>query len=513
MSAVAVVACNAADDARPRAILSPRGATVTSIANGRTVQLMGARCRKLRKQLGLSREALSELSHGADALSVATIKRAELGHSIYPSSGAALARILRTTLDDLLCGEVGSSEFRPTATGPAAVAVLPFRAIDGEPDAARFGEGLTCDVTYRLASFWFPVIGRASSFRISAELTSCAEMGAELGADYLVQGSLRNAGGRIRLVASLVRSMDGCQLWTESYDCRVADVLTLQAELASDIGSQIGATMLAMEGARLSAARVQDLDGWALGLRSAWHLHRLNPEDNGEARACAQRAIARDRLLTLPRYVLVLSHQQELVHQWTANSGATLRDMFAACMEFERHAPGDPLMLVATAYGSVAQGDRAAAVERLEAALEMDANSVRAHALYGQVLAMRGQADQALHELELACTLSPRDPARWTLLSATALAHFVAARYEQSVTMAKQALLDQPQAPFTYGVLAASQALAGDLSAARHTLHALERRGGTLSAAAVQTIASSTEAEIAERFLTGLRMAGIKDKF
>ena len=441
-------------------------------STGRTVRILGDRCRALRIQLGLSREALSGLSHGVDALSVATIKRAELGHPIYPSSAGALARVLGTTVDSLLYGEAGKSAWPHVAGDQPSVAVLPFRATNGDQDVARFGEGLAADVTYRLASFWFPVIARASSFRMSVD-APCGEVGALLGADYLVEGSLQAADGRFRLVVSLMRTVDGHQVWVNRYDSQLANVLAVQAELATDIGSQIGATMLAIEGARLAAADVHDLNAWALGLRSTWHLHRLNAADNREARACAERALACDHLLTLPRYVTVLSHQQDLVHQWSADHRDTLRQMHAACIEFERSAPGDPLMLVATAYGYVARGERAEAQERLEAALDRDANFVRAHSLYGQVLAMRGQADQALHELELALTLSPRDPARWTVLIATALAHFVAGRYERSVEFAKQALLEQPAAPFNYGVLASSQAHAGDLAAARCTLQAL----------------------------------------
>lgn len=481
-----------------------------SPVSGRTVRVAGERCRLFRTQLGLSREALAELSHGPDALSVATIKRAELGHAIYPGSAAALARMLGTSLDELLNFEGHKAAATSTAVSQAAVAVLPFRAIDGDQESARFAEGLAADVIHRLASFWFPVIARASSFRVGVENESHSQIGSQLGADYLVDGWIRMADTRIRVVASLFRASDGHQVWAHSYDSKPADVLTVQSELASDIGSEIGATLLSIEGARFAATSLHDLDGWALGLRSAWHLHRLNAADNREARACAERALSLDRLLALPRYVTVLSHQHDLVNQWAIDPPGTLQKMVEASIEFERSSPGDPLMLVATAYARVALGERDEACARLEAALERDANSARAHSLYGQVLAMRGQADQALHELDLARTLNPRDPALWTILLATALAHFVAERYEQASTFAKQALLERPDAPFNYGVLAASQALAGDLSAAKRTVLALVDRGASLTLRAVQPIIGSTDSHIAERFVDGLRRAGVK---
>jgi TolB-like protein len=478
-------------------------------ASGRTICVSGERCRGLRTQLGLSREALSERSHGPDALSVATIKRAELGHPIYPASAAALARILGTTLEDLLRSESEPAASGSQSSGQAAVAVLPFRVIDGDSESARFAEGLAADVIHRVSWFWFPVISRASSFRVALETEAPSDIGVQLGADYLVEGNVRVSDKRVRVVTSLIRATDGHQVWAQSYESSLADVLTLQAELATDIGSEIGATLLAIEGARYAATSSHDLSGWALGLRSAWHLHRLNIADNLEARTCAERALVLDRLLVLPRYVIVISHQQELVNQWTKDARATLQQMFAAGVEFERHAPGDPMMLVATAYTSVARGEREEAITRLEAALDRDPNSVRGHSLYGQVLAMRGQADQALHELQLARTLSPRDPALWTVLLATALAEFVAERYEQAACAAKQAVLERPEAPFNYGVLAAAQAQAGDLAAAKRTVQTLRERGATLTARAVQPIIGSTDASIAERFVDGLRRAGI----
>jgi TolB-like protein len=479
-----------------------------SPCSGRTVRVVGERCRALRTQLGLSREALAELAHGPDALSIATIKRAELGHAIYPGSAAALARMLGTSLEELLHFE--GHESPATAVGQAAVAVLPFRAIDGDQESARFAEGLAADVIHRLASFWFPVIARASSFRVGVDNASHSEIGSQLGADYLVDGSIRASDKRIRVVASLFRASDGHQVWVHSYDSQLADVLTLQSELATDIGSEVGATLLSIEGARYAATSPRDLNGWALGLRSAWHLHRLNAADNREARACAERALSLDRRLALPRYVTVLSHQHDLVNQWATDPRGTLQKMVAASIEFERSSPGDPLMLVASAYASVATGEHEDACARLEAALERDANSARAHSLYGQVLAMRGQAEQALHELDLARTLSPRDPALWTMLLATALAHFVAERYEQASTFAKQAILERPEAPFNYGVLAASQALAGDLSAAKRTVLALRDRGASLTVQAVQPIIGSTDPHIVDRFVDGLRRAGVK---
>jgi adenylate cyclase len=485
------------------------------IQNERTIRLAGEQCRELRMQRGLSREALSELSSGTDALSVATIKRAELGHSIYPASAACLARTLGVPLERLLFSSPEPAQ-APTDTpeservGQASVAVLPFDALDDDPQSIRFAEGIAADITHRLASFWFPVIARASSFRMRSSTAPPSGIGEQLGADYLVGGSARIHEARVRLIASLVRARDGRQVWTHVYEAPYSDVLALQAQLARDIGGEIGATMLAIEGSRYERMDLQDLDAWALGLRSAWHLHRSTAEDTREARVCAQRAMEREPHMPLPRYVLVVSHQHDLVNQWTSDAKDTLEQMVKASAEFERAVPADPMMYVATAYACVARGARSEAMERLESALEYDPNFVRAHSLYGQVLAMSGRPDQGIHELELARTLSPRDPAMWTMLLPTALAHFVAERYEDAVTWARRAVLDRPQVPLSHGALAAAYAQLGDLESARLALRRLHERDSQLSKRGVLAILGSTESSIAERFLEGLRLAGLK---
>src|SRR5262245_39807788 len=123
---------------------------------GRTIMILGQRCRELRLSQGLSREALAGLSSGRDALSVATIKRAEAGRAIYPGSATALARTLGVPLTELLIGSDAKSEtsLDVVSASQSAIAVMPFEAIGGDPETTHFAEGLAADIIHRLGAFW-----------------------------------------------------------------------------------------------------------------------------------------------------------------------------------------------------------------------------------------------------------------------------------------------------------------------------------------------------------------------
>jgi TolB-like protein len=479
----------------------------------RTIALDGERVRTQRLRAGLTREALSAKSFGADALSVATIKRAESGKPLYASSVACLARNLDVPVEELLSPPQAGSQTRSRSAGRgASIAIMPFSLGESELKDQIFANGFVEELINRLSSFWFPVIARGSTFSWQTEGNQPADVHQVLGADYLLRGSVRSAGAQFRITAQLYEAASGRVLWSASFDVEARELFALRDRIVAQVVSEVGNQVLASEAEHSSRAAVGELDAWRVALRGAWHFHRSTAEDLVQARAFFQRAIADDPQLAFARYLLVLSHQHDLLNQWTADPRATLQEMRRASVEFERASPGNPWMYVATAYTAVALGERTEARDRLLEALEADGNSVPGHALYGQVLAMGGQYDQGLHELELARTLSPRDPGTWAMLMTTALAHFAAQRYDAAVDWARRAIANRPQVPFTYATLAASLALRGDLEEARATLGKLVERQGRMGRRGITAVVGATEPEIAGRFLLGLRLAGMPEE-
>jgi TolB-like protein/Flp pilus assembly protein TadD len=495
----------------PQPIVHPEP-TAAQVAErgGRTLRLDGEHCAALRRGQGLSREALANLARGADALSLATIKRAESGLPIYPSSAAALANLLDVPLAELLGGG-GSAPAAPDPRGAsqAAIAVLPFEAIGGGAPEQAFADGLVEDLISRLGGSWFPVIARGSSFSFRGQSSSAREIGRLVGARYLIEGSVRRDGRRLRITARLVESESGRQLWASTHDAEYREALALQDRLTAELVAALGGQVLAAEELRALCGSGSDLDGYELALRGVWHFHRRTQEDQRAARALLLRALEHDSRLPLAHYFLVLSLQHDLLNQWSPDPGATCEQLRAHAEQFERAAPGNPFMYVAMAYSCIAHGERDEAIARLEQALALDPNSVFAHSLYGQALAMAGRADAGIHELGLALRLSPRDPESWAILATTGLAHFAAGRYEEAVRWAERAVRDRPQIPFCHAALAASLAMAGDLEAARRAFARMRKLKARMSSEALAPLLASTETEIGARYAEGLRRAGL----
>lgn len=479
--------------------------------SGRTIQLIGDRYRRAREARGLSREGLARASRGEDRLSVPTIKRAEAGHPIYVSSAGALARLLSVDLLELSGQDNRTRAARPATTTLASLAILPFEASDASEESRAFADGLVEDLISRLSSEWFPVIARSSSFSLRGQQLSSAEIGQRLGADYLVEGSVRRSQTTIRVNARLSEATSARQVWADTYDASIDDVLKNQDEVCRKVLSQIGRQVLTNEAERARKQPTVKNDAWQLALRGTWHFHRSTPGDNERSRSLLREALLLDDSIALARYTLVLSHQHDLLNQWTQDPAETRREMRRQSVEFERLFPGNPWMHVAAAYDCVAHGEREQAIHRLQEALHLAPNSVPAHSLYGQALAMGSRPEEGLHELELAMTLSPFDSGMWTMLLTTALAHFAAGRYEACVEWASKAIRNRPQVPMNYAALAAAYSLMGDVSKGRASLAQLEQRQGSMSLRGFQSVLGITDVEIATRFLDGLRLAGLPD--
>ncbi len=479
----------------------------------RTIALDGKRVQTRRLAAGLSRADLADRGRGTtDVLSVATIKRAEASAHIFAKNAASLARLLGVPLaalepDGGLASDRGAGR-RPVG---AAVAVMPFAIHVGSVDQGVIADGLVEDVINRLASLWFPVIARGSTFSWAGQGDEPIDAPEVLGADYIVRGGLRSDGAKYRISVRLHDARTGLLQWSNGYDLAPDSLFELRDRLVAEIVSEIGNKVLAAEADRAVSAGTVKIDAWHTALRGAWHFHRCTVEDLRQARVHLHRALQEDPGLSFARYLLILSHQHEILNQWTDDPGGTLREMRRCALEFEQVAPGNSWMYVATAYAAVACGDRSEAEERLLQALSLDHNCVQAHSLYGQVLAMGGSCDQGLHELELARTLSPRDPSTWVMVMMTSLAHFAAGRYDLAAESGAIAVATRPHVPFTYAALAAALAQGGDVAAARATLAKLADRHRRLGRRGIAPLVSATDPEIAGRFLDGLRLAGLPD--
>lgn len=477
----------------------PQGRRARGAGNNRSIQLNADKVRAVRRAKGMSRAQLAESGRGTpDALTEITITRVERAHPVYLSTAGSLARLLGVTLSELCDDE--PEEPRPM------IAVMPLRAPDGE--TTDFADGLAEDLITRISRAWFPVLARASTIDRSASDPQVAARA--LGARYWVDGSVRRSGSKLRITAQLADARSGAVIARFPYECMLDDVFARQDELAAAVTSELHPPLLVAETRRAEYGDPTDLEAWQEALLGAACFYRRTAPDNARARELLTRALRRDPKNALAWYTLALTHQQDLINQWTHASQASIAELRVVTSAFADHYAGDAWSEVASAYLDVYEGRRASAMDRLQGAIDDDPNTCLAYALYGQTLAMAQRPDEGLEQFETALRLNPRDSERWSTLTGMALAHFVAERYEDAVDHAKQALRVRHRAAFPYAVLASAEALRGNRAEARVALQAMHELQPNMSTSGIQAIMSSTDPDIGKRYLEGLRRAGLR---
>ncbi len=226
-----------------------------------------------------------------------------------------------------------------TRAGPAAlpsagkpsIAVLPFRNISGDPEQEYFADGLTEDIITAL-SLWrsFPVIARNSSFAYKGQSPDIRKVGEELGARYVIEGSVRRSGDRVRVTAQLIEAETGHHVWAERYDRAIDDFFDLHDEITDRIAAIIEPALVKAEGMRIAANRPTDLAAWEYCIKGFDHLAKYSREDNILAREMFDAALTRDPNYARAYSGIAYSHCWDFRFGSTENRDETGRAAFDA---------------------------------------------------------------------------------------------------------------------------------------------------------------------------------------
>lgn len=484
----------------------------------RGIRLDGVHCRRARRALGLTQEQLSSLTHGQDRLSLPTIKRAEGGAAIDLSSARILAKTLRCELRELTPETFTATGSHPDVDHPldqtrrVALAIMPFthtsRASKPDGRTSFFGDGIAEDLLLRLHGSWFPTISYRSMSRYSGRRVDPRDVGEQLNARYVVTGTMHRSRATLRTSVQLIDTLANTLIWTAEYEGKVRDVPRFHHDLSVSIAAAIGGTILDKEANMAAALSKHQPTALESSLRGAWHYYRTTAQDAQLARRYLRRAITRDPLLRHARYWLCMTFAQELSHQWAENPRHTLTDMTACCDDFRRWFPRDPYMLTAMAYRAVYSGEREAAINYLEEAISINQNLAVTRSLFGQVLAMANRPTEAIAELQVALQLSPLDPRRDAFKLAIGLCHFVLADYENMVRWCELAIRDAETSGLAHAALACGLVYLGNRDGALRVVKRMQALG--IQCRGLGILMSSTDPDIAGRFMRGLRLAGLR---
>jgi adenylate cyclase len=408
----------------------------------------------------------------------------------------------------------------PLAVGPHAlplpdkpsIAVLAFQNMSGDPEQEYFSDGITEDITTNLSKHrGFFVIARNSSFTYKGQAADLTRVGRELGVRYVLEGSVRKAGHRVRITAQLIDATNGSHLWAEKYDRNLHDVFAVQDEITREIVGSLAPEMLGAEMQRARRKDPQTLDAWEHAIRAQWHLARLTREDNAEALRLATQSTHLNPGATAGLNIAAFAHIYDAVYGWSPSPAQS----FVAAHEAARRAVAldarDEVSQSALGTSELFMGQHDSAVARLRNAVELNPNFTWAHGDLGLALACSGKPDEAAGPLNEAIRLSPRDQFCFLWIYLLSFAAFMAGRYEEALDHADRSLRQNSNVPGPYRLRAACLSQLGRMEEARAALTDFLRLVPTATITSMRAQVPLKHAEDFERYANALRQAGLPE--
>lgn len=329
----------------------------------------------------------------------------------------------------------------PVLTDKPTLAVLPFTNLSGDAEQEYFADGISEDLITNLSHIgWLFVTARNSTFTYKGKSVDVKQIGRDLAVRYVVQGSVRRSGERVRASAQLIDATTGTHVWAEKYDRQLADLFDLQDEITNTVAAAIEPEIGLAERERARRKPSENLDAWECYQRGLWHLYRFNRNDNVEAQALFRRAASLDPGFSSPLAMTALSHLAESVLGTTVDHDANRDRAMTLTREAMSRDEADPMPHMVMGRIYYVQGDFAAAMAAEKNALALNPNLSVAHFYLGQAVAALGRLDEALTEFDTAMRLSPRDPFRSIFESEQAITLSLMERYDEALAAALTAV-------------------------------------------------------------------------
>ena len=356
-----------------------------------------------------------------------------------------------------------------------AIAVLPFINMSGEAEQEYFSDGISEDIITALSKLrWFYVIARNSSFVYKGKSVHLKQIGEELGAAYVVEGSVRKDGERVRITAQLNDVATGSHVWAERYDRSLADVFAVQDEITQAIVAAIEPQLYAAENFRAQRKAPDSMDAWDLVMRALSHYWRVTRQDNMVAQALLEKAIKIDPQYGQALGVLAASHSfgahmgwEEMAKAVPAAERAALAAIHADSEDAWAH------YALASVYLFTRRFDDC--LSEFELALKLNPSFSPARGYYGVALAYAGDWKRAIEAARRALRLSPRDPSAALYYGVESYARFVGGDYREALRLAREAVRLRGDYTGGHRLLTAAAAMAGKSDVARLALQELRR--------------------------------------
>jgi pentatricopeptide repeat protein len=392
----------------------------------------------------------------------------------------------------------------PSLPDKPSVAVLPFANMSGDPEQEYFVDGMVEEIITALSRIrWLFVIARNSSFTYKGQAVDVKQVGRELGVRYVLEGSARKAGERVRIAAQLIDATTGAHLWADRFDGSLEDVFDLQDKVASGVAGVIEPTLQAAEIRRSSERPTSDLTAYDLYLRALPDWGSLERYRIIRALDLLGQAIKHDSQYGPALALAAHCHQRLELRGWTEDPEAARHSSVNLARQALRVDPDDPnvLALVAFVLGYFDE-DIDVAIGLIDHGLTLNPSSAAGWHWSGVLRIFAGQPGLAIQHLETSLRLNPRDrPAPY--VNSIGEAHFFNRQFDEAAANLLESLERAWSSPVTYRVLAACYAHMGRLDEAREIV----RRLRAITPSVMEPATRYRNPELRELFLSGLRLA------
>jgi len=390
-----------------------------------------------------------------------------------------------------------------------SIAVLPFVNMSDDPKQDYFSDGLTEDIITGLSKIpRLFVIARNSVFTYKGKPVKIRQVGRELGVQYVLEGSVRKAGNRVRITAQLVNAETGGHLWAESYDRDLKDIFALQDEITEMILTSLQVRLTEGEQARIWRKGTENRKAYEITLKALESYRLMTKDGNEHARQLYRQAAALDPQYPVPVVGMSYTHWTDVIYGWSKSPSRSI----AQSVELAQTALAldeslaDTHVLLGNIYLMKKQYDPA--MQALEKAVALNPNGADVNALLGLMLRYLGRSEEAVERLEKAIRLNPIPPAQY--LALLAYAYQALGRYEDAIELYKQVLKRSPNHLPAHIHLTAVYSASGRETEARHQAEELLRLDPTFSLEEFAEINPIKDEAQRERYIANLRKAGLK---
>lgn len=391
-----------------------------------------------------------------------------------------------------------------------SIAVLPFVNMSGDPEQEYFSDGITEDVITALSKFrWFFVIARNSAFTYKGKAVDVKIVAQDFGVRYVLEGSVRKAGSRVRITAQLIDASTRHHVWAERYDRDVKDIFAVQDEITENIVTTIGPEFISAEMRRAQRRDVRNLDAWDYIMRAAFHHSHYRKEEVDEAQRLLQKAIELDPFYAEAFCLLAFTHLTQVQFGWSESADQSIQEAAKAAEQAIKIDDRDAWTYTALGLVDLISRRYDDSIRRLKKAINLNPSLANAYGALGQALALVGEYIEAVEQINKAIRLSPRDPFLVYWYGHLGLAAFAEEHYDVAIQWGTKSIQENSCFPGGYRLLAASYGQLGRMKEAQAALKEMFILMPGMTIDDVRKQVPFKDPDHMERYVNGLRKAGL----